>query len=535
MVQAFREFVRRHVEELQPLEKSAALAWWEAATTGDADAYRRAAEVQIRIETLLADPDRFAFLRAQRDAGGPSDPEQCRLLEVLYLSYLGRQCSTELLAEIVELSTRLEQRFATFRAELDGVRLSQNETERVLVVSDSSDERRRVWEASKSVGPLIAADVRGLVRLRNRAARELGFDDYYAMSLALAEQSKDTVLRLFDDLERRTREPFEREKRCLDSELAKRFEIAPEDLRPWHYSDPFFQDVPEPPELRLDDIFRGRDLMHIATEFFAGIGLDVAGILARSDVCEREGKNQHAFCIDIDREGDVRTLLNRTPTVRFMSTLLHELGHGVYDLGIRRDLPYSLRSPAHIFATEGVAMLFGRMPYTASWLEGMRLVTDRGREDLGKALRSHQVRRQLVFSRWTQVMVRFESALYADPDGSLDDLWWELVERYQRLRRPPGRRGEDWATKVHIVSTPVYYHNYAIGELFASQLSRSMLEHLGPGRADGDEGRLVGQRRAGAFLADRVFACGATLSWPDYVVAATGKPLSADDFARQYA
>jgi peptidyl-dipeptidase A len=415
-------------------------------------------------------------------------------------------------------------------------------------VSNSSDERRRVWEASKAVGPLVAADVRRLVRLRNRAARELGFDDYYAMSLALSEQSKEAVLTLFDDLELRTRGPFEREKRAKDSELTERFGVAREELQPWHYSDPFFQDVPEPPELRMDDLFRGRDVVQIATEFFAGIGLDAAGILERSDVFEREGKNQHAFCIDIDREGDVRALLNLTSTVRFMSTLLHELGHGVYDLGIRRDLPYSLRTPAHTFVTEGVAMLFGRMPHTASWLDGMGLIEDRNDNEgppLGAALRSHQLRRQLVFSRWTQVMVRFESALYADPEGPLDDLWWELVERYQGVRRPAGRRGEadDWATKVHIVSTPVYYHNYMIGELFASQLLRAMLEHLGLGEVGAstvgggaggaDEGSVVGQRRVGAFLKERVFARGASLSWPEHVVAATGRPLSADDFVRQ--
>jgi hypothetical protein len=44
---------------------------------------------------------------------------------------------------------------------------------------------------------------------------------------------------------------------------------------------------------------------------------------------------------------------------------------------------------------------------------------------------------------------------------------------------------------------------------------------------------VVGQRRVGAFLKERVFARGASLSWPEHVVAATGRPLSADDFVRQ--
>ena len=37
----------------------------------------------------------------------------------------------------------------------------------------------------------------------------------------------------------------------------------------------------------------------------------------------------------------------------------------------------------------------------------------------------------LIFSRWCQVMLRFEKAIYADPDQDLNELWWDLVEKYQ--------------------------------------------------------------------------------------------------------
>ena len=111
--------------------------------------------------------------------------------------------------------------------------------------------------------------------------------------------------------------------------------------------------------------------------------------------------------------------------------------------------------------------------------------------------------------------------------------WWTLVERHQGLRRPEGRTGEDWASKVHIVSSPVYYHNYTIGELFASQLFRAIRERLE--LDEGGEGRVVGRPEAARFLRDRVFACGASLPWPEYVEQATGRPLSVEDYAAQYA
>ena len=53
-------------------------------------------------------------------------------------------------------------------------------------------------------------------------------------------------------------------------------------------------------------------------------------MIARSDLYEKKGKSPHAFCTDIDREGDVRVLANIVPNEYWMGTMLHELGHAVY-------------------------------------------------------------------------------------------------------------------------------------------------------------------------------------------------------------
>lgn len=40
---------------------------------------------------------------------------------------------------------------------------------------------------------------------------------------------------------------------------------------------------------------------------------------------------------------------------------------------------------------------------------------------------------QLTFSRWAQVMYRFEKSLYDNPDQDLNKLWWDLVENMNML------------------------------------------------------------------------------------------------------
>ena len=81
-----------------------------------------------------------------------------------------------------------------------------------------------------------------------------------------------------------------------------------------------------------------------------------------------DGKSQHAFCIDIDREGDVRVLCNVEPSERWMETMLHEFGHAMYDRECDRALPWLVRGAAHSLTTEGIAMLFGRLTRDPVWL-----------------------------------------------------------------------------------------------------------------------------------------------------------------------
>ena len=92
-------------------------------------------------------------------------------------------------------------------------------------------------------------------------------------------------------------------------------------------------------------------------------------VLGRSDNFERPGKNQHAFCVHIDREGDVRTLNNIQPTIKWLETVLHELGHAVYEYRFDPSLPWLLKEPPHMITTEAMALLAGRQAYRAHSLQ----------------------------------------------------------------------------------------------------------------------------------------------------------------------
>ncbi len=139
---------------------------------------------------------------------------------------------------------------------------------------------------------------------------------------------------------------------------------------------------------------------------------------------------------------------------------------------------------------------------------------------------------ELVFSRWCQVMLHFERGMYGDPSQDLNKLWWDLVERYQGLTRPEGRDAPDFAAKIHIVTAPVYYHNYMMGSLFASQVHRTLARAVT--RTDERLCVYVGDQRVGKYLREKVFSPGLLYPWNELTRYATGEPLSPKAFAAEF-
>ena len=529
---AAAQFIALHEKEVRPLEIAVGQAWWTANTTGRDEDFAAKVAAQNRLDAVLADKERFARLKKVKESA-IKDPLLRRQIDILYLNYVEKQVDPELLQRITAKANEIEKTFNVYRAKSGERQLADSEVRKILKESRDSAERQRVWESSKGVGAAVEQDLRQLVLLRNEAARKLGYKDYHAMQLSLNEQSQDEVLRLFDKLDELTRAPFAAAKREIDAKLSLNYVLDVDELRPWHYHDPFFQESPAIFDVNLDSVFASADILALCRKFYSGIGLPIDDVIARSDLYEKPGKSPHAFCTDIDREGDVRVLANIVPNEYWMGTMLHELGHSVYSSkNIPRSVPYVLRSDAHILCTEGVAMMFERFSKNGNWLVKMGVaVPDPAQYTAtGLKMRRNQL---LIFSRWCQVMLRFEKSMYADPQQNLNKLWWDLVENYQLLQRPAGRDAPDYASKIHVVSAPAYYHNYMMGQLFACQvhraIAREVLKADNPAQAFYTDNKQVGE-----FMRARVFAPGRSLSWNELTRHATGEELNPAAFAEEF-
>ncbi len=527
-VEEARAFVADFTERLQPASVEVARLWWRLSTEGAKEDAAELARCRRVVDALYDDPVAATrvqeWCRTLRD----EDPILVRQLILLERCFEGSKSDATVRADIIAREAALQQTYDSFRGDIEGNSVSNTEIEEILQRSDDSAERQKAWEAFSSVGAAVRDEVIELVQRRNSQATELGYRDYYSWKIAAQELDESELFATLSRLEKLTRTPFKARKAVVDSALAQRFGVESEDLMPWHYADPFFQRSPGTSSFDLNGIYEHADLSDLTVRFYDGLGMNVRGVLERSDLEPRDGKSQHGFCINIDRDGDIRVLCNVRPSERWMDTMLHEFGHASYDRYIDRKLPWVLRKPAHTLMTEAVALLMGRFSKEPDFL-----VEYAGADHSVVSPRAGEIRRQqrfamLTFVRWSLVMIHFERALYADPTRTdLDDYWWELRAKYQLVKCPPRRSAPDWASKLHIALAPVYYHNYLLGELVASQLLSTIAAECG------DSG-FIDNLYAGEFLITKVFVPGASQRWDRLLQAATGEALDVVHFAREF-
>ena len=337
------------------------------------------------------------------------------------------------------------------------------------------------------------------------------------MKLKLSDIDKDKLKKTFDELKNRTDVAFNEVLLAVNDTLSKQFKVDPKDIGPWAFKDPFCQMDPIESN-HLNTLFQDVDVLSIAKSFYEKMGFEIDDLIDRSDLYEREGKNQHAFCITIDRKKDVRTLNNIKPNVQWMETLLHEFGHAVYDLGVDENLPWLLRSHPHTLTTEAIALLMGRQAYSREFLTEFLDIRD---ENILDEIDAGLKRRQLFFSRSAFMITEFESKLYEDPTQDLNTLWWDLYEKYYNSPRPEGREGRaDWAAKYHVGLAPVYYYSYLLGEVLASTLQNKLL-------IINDDNK-IWQQQAASFLQDKMFYPGNKYKWNHLIKHVTDEKLSLD-------
>jgi peptidyl-dipeptidase A len=537
------ELVGEHVQLERPLYIDFGDAFWQAMTEGTPEAFRRMEQAQLAQREVKGDAARFAAIRDLLADESLTDVDLRRQLEMLQMLYLPYQMQGEARKRANEIETRCEEVFSTYRMDVAGEPRSMAYVETLMRTSSDGALLEEAWKQSKTVGVELLPLHRELVDLRNQTARELGYETYVDMALTAQGFDPAWLESFFAEVEQATNEPFRALKaEEIDPLLSERFGVPAGELMPWHYGNPYFQDVPPGLyELDLDALYARRDheqVVEDAVDFFAGVGLPAEPILSRSDLYPREGKNPHAMAHKMDLERrDTAVLLMNLPlppdsqTRMGTSTLLHELGHCVHYEAVDHSLPY-LMLDVDSQITEAVAMLLERQVMTQGWLNGYLGVEEAEAERLaGESFRAMRAQ-ELIFARWCLVIYHWEKDIYANPEQDWGDAWWKYKEQFQLLQRPDGWSNPDPLGKYHLATAmSTYYNNYAVGGFIAAQVADALAAHLDQDVRTAD---YRGRPEAGTWLAQRVLSPGSRLHWLELVRHATGEDLTTEAWKKQF-
>ncbi|MGE5381643.1 MAG: M2 family metallopeptidase [Methylocystaceae bacterium] len=488
-----------------------------ADTTGRDIHYQNSQRLQEQLTDIYQSAIAYYWLSLLRKSGLITEPHLKRELELTYLDYLGSQGDRTQLDVIINQQTELERTFAIFRPQWEGKTVTNLDLKNVLASATNEEQLASAWMSGCQIGRIAGPKLINLVKLRNNLAREQGYRDFFQMKLVLNEQNEQELDTIVNQVEMLTCQDYSLYKQQMDTAMAKRYGIPVNQLKPWHYQQIFLQQVPPAYGERLDQYYQPVDITRAIADYFEQLGLPGQRIINDSDLKPREGKYPYAYCMDIDRQGDVRILANLSDDTDSARTLLHEMGHAVYDHGLSSSLPWRLREPASTALTEGVAMMFGDMASDPEWLHSRLGLSPGETQRLEAAGSSTRQLDDLIFCRWAIVMYKFEKALYANPDGRLDDYWWQLVKRYQLIDAPDQPPPCVWAAKVHLATAPVYYYQYLLGRIIACQLAAGWHKDLTAAQGQ--------PTFVGVYLRDCVFAPGASLTWQDLLKSATGQKL----------
>ncbi len=528
------KFINEFESKVSPAYTKAATASFNAKISGKESDYEKSSMLQMELANIYSNKDDYKKLKAfSKCEDVKKDKDMSRQLKLMSNLYAGYQLDKNKLDEIIKLQTQIENKFSAFRATVNNKQLTDNQIENTLKNSLDSKELEASWLASKEIGPMVAGDVKKLVLMRNKAAKELGFKNYHQMMLKLNEQDPKEIESLFNELDKLTRPAYTKLKNEIDTALVKKYGIKKNELRPWHYQNRYFQEAPQIYDIDLDPYYKDANIEKLTKNYFNSIGMNIDSLIKNSDLYEKKGKYQHACCDNLDRKTDIRVICNITPSQRWMDTSLHEFGHAVYEKYLNQNMPWIYREPAHIFTTEAIAMLFGRMASNANWIQDMVGITAEEKKDIYQTSKKILRMEQLVFSRWSQVMYRFEKAMYENPDQDLNKLWWKLVEKYQLLKKPANRNMPDWSTKIHVALYPAYYHNYLMGALLASQLNHYITNNILEKNSGYDQS-YVNRKDVGEYFINKVFYPGRSVDWKEMITKATGEKLTAKYYAKDF-
>lgn len=498
-------------EKLEKAMFNAEITSWNFYTNSTHENMHKYSTAQEEMSELYKDKDLYKKLKEIKEIGF-EDKQLNKELKDLVKAFYNEIESGEELKALRNKENEIANKFNSYVMTLNSKPISKAEISKILETETNSTIRKLAYETNIKAGDIIADDLVELVKMRNDYAKQKGYDNYFKYSVEeLYDINADKLDLLLDGVYKKVSNYCANFYKKRQNELSKAFDIPEKELMDYHYG----LLTSKNPQGTVNKFLKTKEqVVEIAIKTYKNMGFCVDNMGITLDLFPRKNKNTHGFAFCIKPGKDARILANLTNNANSLDTILHELGHCVYDMGIDTTLPFIEQDCSSPVMTEAIAMMMGDLPKSEKILSG--IVPDEILEPFRKELREDDGK---FVTRSLQI-INFEKELYNDPNQDLKLLWKKMKQKYL-YRGENTEINNEWATIPHYLSHPGYYQNYFRAGLLKAQIYRAMRNKLG---------NISENPESSKFLNEKLFKYGASVWEDDLIIGLSGKSLSEDDF-----
>jgi len=419
------------------------LFWATYMGTSDDQAGFTAAESAYK--DFISDAARLAATREHLSAakGLPASAERDALIHGLHgwlalfeANIVDNELGRVLMRELIEAEAALFAARKEFRPEHTN-EVGERESASLTMLATNmatnpvEQSRRSSYEALQAIERWVLENgFLDIVRLRNRFARALGFDNYFELKLRKNERmSSGQLFAILDDFLERTDGA---NRRALQALSANQGTAA---LEPWNLRYHSAGDVVR----RMDPYMPFGPALRRWIESFRRLGIQYRGATMQLDLLERPGKFQNGFCHGpvpawFDERGQwmpgqINFTAEAKPDqigsgLRAITTLFHEGGHAAHFANVTQNSPCFSQefAPTSMAYAETQSMFCDSLLSDADWLKRYAL------NAAGEAMPDELIHARIAASqpmrafdeRAIAVVPYFEAALYRLGDADLN-------------------------------------------------------------------------------------------------------------------
>ncbi len=452
---------------------------WKSLTTGQSDSLQFFVDFE---RYLVSDPQTASKL-AQAGSQVTNEEMKRRLYILNSLIQTGRVDQS---SAVTDLRDSIYNAYQAFAADFEGEVRSQQFLMNIVRTDPDQSRREMAYRAYTAVGSEVSDMCERLFRLRNQIAQKAGYNNYFSLAFAGRDPGLNDYVALIGKVDSLTAEPYNAILQRL------RAQQPTGDVEIWDLYHAY-----APALARLDQYIPVDSEMDYAKAGLRDIGIDLDNLPIYLYITEDNAAAPFAMSLIVDSPDDQRIIGNLNAGFQSTQMIMDAIGYAVSSAHTVETDPLFTMIQMQPFKS-GIGHIFSDFVADTAWL---RRYTATPQTVLNGVVDAERDRR-IIELRLLLTDIMFEYESYQNPGRDLNQVYWDMVEKYAYLPRHDDIM--PWAADLTFVTDPLSLNDDLIGRIIARQTMHYLYR---------TNGTVVGNRETRAFLVQNYFRFGSRYGW----------------------